>query len=389
MQQWEQATPRADGQAGPSCPLCRASWVHDPARMIRVLHEGLEAWAVQTYLEWLYTRDIRISDAIGRDTDAFNLALLQCWKVSTIMQDTTFRDALILAFFTEAQKLFWSQSIEWAFDKDEKHMEDIRDFIVEVFIMSMEPGWFKAHSDKWPKAFVQALADKSLERALAGGKDFDGLKAKYIGTTEEDSEPIEDIEEAVHDHADENDEEPDDAFYGEDTSRKRRRDKQLWKQNKRPGSFQKAELQAMRSVLEVDENVPKRKKKGSTDVIDITAGRNLQYSVGRGTSSDPVFSRQRSNATLLNYEDVGSGGNVRRRLRRSFELAEMSSARAVRSTGLSKNDRPSWNFSTATVSGGDRSHPRNLTYSRNDRLHSGQGVGRYPECMLLQASSII
>lgn len=377
MQQWERATPRADGQAGPACPLCRARWVHDPAHMIPVLREGLEVWAVQTYLEWLYTRDIRISDDIGRDTNAFNLALLQCWKVSTVMQDTTFRDALILAFFTEAQKLFWSQSIEWAFDKDEKNIEDIRDFIVEVFITRMEPGWFKAHSDKWPKVFVQALADKSLERALAGGEDFDGLRAKYIGTDEEDSEPIEDVEKAVRDHADEDDEEPDDAFYGEDISRKRRRDKQLWKQNKRPISFQEAELQAMRSALEVDENVPKRKKKGSTDVVDITAeddGDIYNILSDEEPPAHPVFSRKRSNAALLDDEDVGSGSNVRRRLRRSFELAETSSACAVRSTGLSKNDRPSSNLSTATVSRGDRGLPRKLTHSREDRLRSGQGI---------------
>lgn len=83
----------------------------------------------------------------------------------------------------------------------------------------------------------------------------------------------------VRNHADEDEEESDDTFYGENTSRKRRRGEQPRKQNK-PVSFQDAELQAMRVALEADEDVPKKKKKGSAGDSDNQASQSTSRSRG-------------------------------------------------------------------------------------------------------------
>jgi hypothetical protein len=61
--------------------------------------------------------------------------------------------------------------VSWAFDmeRDEAN-EEIRKFVVEIFMVFVQPGWFKREGEKkegakWPEAFVWIMADKALERA--------------------------------------------------------------------------------------------------------------------------------------------------------------------------------------------------------------------------------
>ena len=144
----------------------------------------MDAEAVQVYITWLYSRTLNVDAAISRQTDDFNLKPRQCWQVSNVFDDDTFRDVVIYTFFTEAKAMFWSKSIKLAFE-DEKGSDDMRNFIVRIFITRSEEGWFKTESKKWPKTFVEALADKYLDMVLdgtCGREEFDDVKAEYLET---------------------------------------------------------------------------------------------------------------------------------------------------------------------------------------------------------------
>ncbi|KAF3039514.1 hypothetical protein E8E12_004791 [Didymella heteroderae] len=71
----------------------------------------------------------------------------------------------------------------------------------------------------------------------------------------------------VRNHAGEQEDESDNNFYGEDSSRKRRRGEQPRKQDK-PQSLQEAELRAMRVALEADEDINPKKTKSSANKSD-------------------------------------------------------------------------------------------------------------------------
>ncbi|KAF1928939.1 uncharacterized protein M421DRAFT_92059 [Didymella exigua CBS 183.55] len=275
-----------------TCPMCCGAWANKSLSDLERLRidQELDGQAVQSYLDWLYSRTVRIDVSISRTGDAFNLALLRCWKVSSAVQDTTFRDAIIATFFTEAKTHFWNESIEFAFGDKEKLAADMRNFVVEVFMTRMESGWFEGQSDEWPKAFVKALADKSLERALANKKDFEDLKAMYMGTDTEDREASIVAEEKKSNHAAE---EPDDSIYGKSTPFKR----QIYKR-KRPPSHLDAELEALRAAREADED-DSRKKKGSADVVDRTANNDSRINNVPPPNSilaNPLVLRRTSNA---------------------------------------------------------------------------------------------
>ena len=77
----------------------------------------------------------------------------------------------------------------------------------------------------------------------------------------------------VRTHAEEQEEESDDALYAEDGSRKRRRGEQPRKQTK-PVSIQDAELQAMRVALDASDDLPKKKRKGGAGLEDTQEGRS-------------------------------------------------------------------------------------------------------------------
>jgi hypothetical protein len=165
----------------PTCPMCRAPWKNDPVLVKYIdIPEKLDALAVQRYLDWLYSGRLTISSAVRRLTDAFNVALLKCWAVASAVGDKVFKRDVITMFFDEAEAQFWTESVSWAFDeeKDESN-EEIRAFVVEVFMVFMQPGWFKREGEKkegakWPEAFVWAVADKALE----------GVKMKSFGDVE-------------------------------------------------------------------------------------------------------------------------------------------------------------------------------------------------------------
>lgn len=158
--------------------MCRANWKDDPLlRSIRI-KEDLDVKAVQVYVDWLYTRKVGIREEVERTSDKFNVEVLKCWAVAAAMEDSTFRDEVVKMWFEEAGARFWRDSIKWAFVED-CGVKKIKDFILEVFLAFVEPGWFREESSRWPEVFVRELS----EWLLVGGKrrGFEEIKMEWLG----------------------------------------------------------------------------------------------------------------------------------------------------------------------------------------------------------------
>jgi hypothetical protein len=145
------------------CPMCRATWLTDPSLSQLDIKSELDPEAIQVYLDWLYTSNLRIDETIPKTDDAFNLHLLKLWAVAAVVQDEAFKAIAIATFFDEAKARFWTDSVEWAF-VDRKGNNEIREFILDITLAYIEPGWFKKEGSRWPEAFVRELADAAMVR---------------------------------------------------------------------------------------------------------------------------------------------------------------------------------------------------------------------------------
>tara|TARA_R110002003_G_scaffold198_1_gene15442 strand:+ start:5907 stop:6617 length:711 start_codon:yes stop_codon:yes gene_type:complete len=142
--------------------MCRATWKNEPLLKYLSIDTALDASAVQAYLDYLYSGDLYISPTLSRKCDPFNVALLKCWAVAAAVSDAAFKHAVIRTFFTEAKARFWSDSVKWAWTGGHGTQE-IKDFVMEVFMAFMQPGWFKSEAAKWDEGFVRDMADRALE----------------------------------------------------------------------------------------------------------------------------------------------------------------------------------------------------------------------------------
>jgi hypothetical protein len=147
----------------PRCPMCRAIWLTDPSLSQLDIKTELDPEAIQIYLDYLYTSTIRITDSISTMGDAYNLRLLKLWAVASVVQDNTFKTVVITSFFDEAKARFWTDSVKWAF-VDRKGNNEICDFIIDITLAYIEPGWFKSEGGRWPEVFVRELADAAMVR---------------------------------------------------------------------------------------------------------------------------------------------------------------------------------------------------------------------------------
>jgi hypothetical protein len=163
--------------------MCRATWKNEPLLKNLTISDDLDAAAVQMYLDWLYSTDLRIPARVDRATDAFNVALLKCWAVASAVQDDAFKGVVLAAFFTEAGAQFWRESIHWVFEDGYGNAE-IRSFVIEVFMAFMEPGWFRQRE--------QGLAGRVCEGGCGEGvggvqeeEEFCGCQGGVDGEVEE------------------------------------------------------------------------------------------------------------------------------------------------------------------------------------------------------------
>lgn len=105
------------------------------------IEQQLDAHAVQVYLDWLYSGTVHIDTSVSRTNDDFNVVLLQCWGVSTAMEDEAFYDALIEEYFNDAGAHFWAKSIDYTFVAG-KASDAMRDFFMDIFLTRVFDDWF-------------------------------------------------------------------------------------------------------------------------------------------------------------------------------------------------------------------------------------------------------
>ncbi|KAH7085332.1 hypothetical protein BKA63DRAFT_597993 [Paraphoma chrysanthemicola] len=179
IEQWKQSC-RANilDRTAPTCPMCRAPWKNEPLLKHLTIDTPLDPEAVQTYLDYLYSGTLSINPSLSRKTDAFNVFLLKCWTVSITLSDKPFKHAIIRTFFTEATSRFWAESVKWAFGEGHADQE-IREFVVEVFMAFVDSGWFGRESGQWDSEFVKACADRALE-VWVGRKGYREVRREWL-----------------------------------------------------------------------------------------------------------------------------------------------------------------------------------------------------------------
>jgi len=166
--------------------MCRSAWKSDAPSRTLELDGKLDVEAVQIYLDWLYTGAVRIPASVSRATDAFNVLVLKCWAVAESLGDIAFRNDVVSLFFEEADVQFWKESVEWAFGEGNAD-EEVRGFVVEVFLAHVDVGWFKNESREWPAQFVGEVAEMML--GVVEGREkrmrFGDIKAVWLREAEE------------------------------------------------------------------------------------------------------------------------------------------------------------------------------------------------------------
>lgn len=118
------------------------------------------------------------------------------------MDDQTFRDAVIRVFFDEAKAQFWAKSINFAF-VDGRGSDAMRDFVMHIFLTRIYDDWFQIESRKWPKTFVQKLADHCMTMALSGEKikSYEEIETIHVGPDGGDEDEVVDLVSADDDDA--------------------------------------------------------------------------------------------------------------------------------------------------------------------------------------------
>jgi hypothetical protein len=172
----------------PTCPMCRATWKNEPMLKEVRIEKRLDAESVQAYIAWLYSSHLTIPHTIDRKSDSFNLALLKCWAVASAMEDTCFKKVVLTTFFADAKARVWRESVHWAFVEGWAD-EEIRRFVVEVFMAFIKPGWFGEQADMWPDKFARVLADKALE-GMERKMGYKDVRNKWLGKAKDTDEEV-------------------------------------------------------------------------------------------------------------------------------------------------------------------------------------------------------
>jgi len=139
--------------------MCRKPWVKKDEGLI-TLNRELDADAFQLYLDWLYTGELHISEAIDRDSDEFNIHLLKAWVVSDVIDNDHEFEKLIVAqhFATideEDNKGFGFDAIRFAFqNQNHRYMQR---FVAESVYAHAAWDVINHDMDSYPGEFVRQL----------------------------------------------------------------------------------------------------------------------------------------------------------------------------------------------------------------------------------------
>jgi hypothetical protein len=164
-----------------TCPMCRKPWKTDAEALI-TLEKDLDPDAVQLYLDWLYTGQLQISQAIDRGSHEFDLHLLKAWIVSEVIDDSVFRQAIIVEHLTvtdEGFEGFGLHAIEFAFKDDTSHY--MRAFVVDSFHVYADQEHFGDLLYDYPDNFVRELCLVAMQSNQQGAKAAEeAVQKKWI-----------------------------------------------------------------------------------------------------------------------------------------------------------------------------------------------------------------
>lgn len=158
--QWNSA------RAGPAaCPLCREIWEQRTEDLIEV-DKVLDDSAVQVYLDWLYTRTIRVDPGINRESDDCNVQLLKAWRVSVVMADHKFQEAIIAEHISRlvdgTNKGFRIEAVSYAYDHDMNFY--MWQFVVDSVLAGANTPWFDNSAEKFPVLFIRDLCVAAMSK---------------------------------------------------------------------------------------------------------------------------------------------------------------------------------------------------------------------------------
>ncbi|KAH5733575.1 hypothetical protein HBI17_206500 [Parastagonospora nodorum] len=154
IQQWS----RTQRAGSTTCPMCRKPWVMGAEDLI-TLDSELDPDAVQIYLDWLYTGQLHISEAITRESDEFNIQLLKAWIVSEAFGDRNFRKDIIVQHYAAIDEDdnwgFRLDAIEFAFEDDDH--DYMQSFVVDSVHAHADWDAIDDDIDNYPHEFVRKL----------------------------------------------------------------------------------------------------------------------------------------------------------------------------------------------------------------------------------------
>jgi hypothetical protein len=93
-----------------------------------------------------------------------------------------FQESGLDYFFADAKARVWRESVHWA-------DEEIRRFVVEVFMAFIKPGWFGEQADMWPDKFARVLADGALE-GMERKMGYKDVRNKWLGKAKDTDEEV-------------------------------------------------------------------------------------------------------------------------------------------------------------------------------------------------------
>jgi hypothetical protein len=123
------------------------------------LEQSLDTKAIQVYIDWLYTGELRIDEDIERDSDDYNVCHLGAWSVSDAVKDPKFTNAISTEHFRLIRRNgnagFGLNSVNYAFGKEKT--AEMSSFVVHVYYLNTDPDYVFTNSSWFPDNFVRDL----------------------------------------------------------------------------------------------------------------------------------------------------------------------------------------------------------------------------------------
>lgn len=162
---------------GATCPICRRVWQFKPKELVDVPEDAhLDHDAVESYVEWLYTKKLDFGEDSTRYTTQYELRLLKAWTVADVFKDEGFKNCIVAEFVAWMDKdvaLFGRNSVRYAYE--EQCIASMREFVLDVWLMHNTLGFISHLFKDLPNEFARELC-----LALMLRTDWKDMKLKDL-----------------------------------------------------------------------------------------------------------------------------------------------------------------------------------------------------------------